>query len=109
MKTIMHKATILHKLRSSLLARHFLSGFVLALLIVQWGVIQHLESHLSGGNTDVCQICTLGNHMSGAMSVSPPAISGVPSQTDTHITKPQKPASAPHTIFLARAPPLSKV
>jgi len=105
----MNKIAILHGLRGSPVSRRFLSCFVLALLIVQWGVIQHLESHLFGGGTDYCQVCTIGNHMANAMSFSPPSIPVVPLHTDLQIATPLNPSYSPLVVFLARAPPLSKI
>jgi hypothetical protein len=103
----MHKITILHRLRNSPFSRQFLRCFVLALLIVQWGLIQHLESHLSGGDTDNCEICMVGNHMANAMSFTPPSVPVAPPHAELQTTLEQKPGSSPLIVFLARAPPLS--
>lgn len=105
----MYKKTILHNFGNSSISRQFLSCFVLTLLVVQWGLIRHMESHLYGEDTDYCQMCTIGNHMANAISFSPPSIPVVPPQIDPQITRALKSGYSPLVVFLARAPPLSIV
>jgi hypothetical protein len=103
----MRMITVLHQLRVSQTVRHILSSLVLALLIVQWNALQHVESNLSGHDGDNCQVCLLGNHMASAMLSLPPFIPVVPAQTNLLIFTQSKFHSSPITSFLVRAPPHS--
>ena len=82
-----------------------LSCLVLALLIVQWGLIQHIESHLYGNDRDNCQICLVGYHMTNAVSFTPPSIPVTPVLTDKLSTTQSEFCCTPVIVFLVRAPP----
>ena len=83
-----------------------LSCLVLALLIVQWGLIQHIESHLSGNDRDNCQICLVGYHMANAVSYTPLSIPVTPALADKLITVQSEFCCSPLIAFLVRAPPV---
>jgi hypothetical protein len=99
----------IRKLRGSQTAKRILFCLLFALLIVQWGLIQHIESHLFGHNSDNCQLCLAGDHMANAVAITAPSTPVVPAQSP-----PQTPVSvefwhSPLISFLVRAPPLSKI
>jgi hypothetical protein len=105
----MYEDTVIRQLRDSQTAKRMLFWLLFALLTVQWSVIQHIESHLSGHNSNNCQLCLVGGHMSNAVAISAPSTPVIPAQTP-----PQTPVSvefwySPLIPFLVRAPPLSKI